>query len=247
MRIQQQTTHRGLRRSTFGVATILAATTVSWLAAQTPPEKPAEKAATIQVEIPVLPSPSLGKDAEEKQILAVIDDIVANQSARMMNVPREDGRLLRVLAESIGAKNVVEIGTSNGFSGLWFSLALRKTGGHLTTHDIDPGRIAKAKENFQRAGVEGLVTIVAGDAHQTVLQLKDPIDLLFIDADKPGYPDYLKKLLPLVRPGGLVIAHNMRRPAPSPEYIQAITSSPELESLFLNMHDAGIAVSLKKR
>ena len=77
--------------------------------------------------------------------------------------------------------------------------------------------------------------------------LRDPIDVLFIDADKPGYADYLKKLLPLVRPGGLIIAHNMHRPAPSPDFIKAITTDPELESLFLNMHAAGIAVTLKKR
>jgi predicted O-methyltransferase YrrM len=135
----------------------------------------------------------------------------------------------------------------NGYSGIWICLALRKTGGHLITPDIDEGRAALARQNFQRAGVESLVTLVMGDAHETVKNLRDPIDVLFIDADKAGYPDYLAKLLPLVRPGGLIIGHNMHRPEPSPEYVRTITANPQLDTVFLNMHAAGIAVTLKKR
>lgn len=198
-------------------------------------------------DVPTIDSVPLAKDDDERRILAVLEELDRSQRAGMMNVPLEDGRLLRVLVEATGAKNVVEIGTSNGYSGLWFCLALGKTGGHLTTHEIDPRRAALARENFKRAGVERLVTIVEGDAHETVTRTREPIDLLFIDADKSGYPDYLEKLQGLVRPGGLIVAHNMRRPAPSPDYIKAVTSNAELETIFLNMHAAGIAVTLKKR
>lgn len=192
-------------------------------------------------------STPMAKTDAEKKILDVLDDIGTNQRRGMMNVPLEDGRLLRLLTEAANAKNVVEIGTSNGYSGLWFCLALRTTGGKLTTHEIDEGRANLARENFKRAGVDHLVTLVMGDAHEEVLKLKDPIDILFLDADKPGYIDYLNKLLPLVRPGGLIIGHNMRSPAPDPAYIKAITTNPDLETLFLNMRAAGIAVTLKKR
>ncbi len=197
--------------------------------------------------IPKIDNPLLAKSKDEAKILKVLEDLDQNQRQGMMNVPLEDARLLRLLTEATGAKRVVEIGTSNGYSGIWFCLALRKTGGHLITHELDARRAALARENFKRAGVEEMVTLVEGDAHKTVLKLKGPIDILFIDADKPGYPDYLKKLLPLVRPGGLIIGHNMRRPKPSPEYVKAITTNPELETVFLNMHAAGIAVTLKKR
>jgi predicted O-methyltransferase YrrM len=189
----------------------------------------------------------LAKDEAEKKILAVLDDLDRNQRRGMMNVPVEDGRLLRVLAETIDARHVVEIGTSNGYSGIWLCLALRKTGGKLTTYEIDERRAALARENFKRAGVEKLVTLVEGDAHAEVVKLEGPIDLLFLDADKSGYVDYLKKLLPLLRPGGLVLALNMVRPAPDPGYLEAITADPRLETLFLNMDGAGMAVSLKKR
>ena len=191
-----------------------------------------------------LPMP---KSDEEKKILEVLEHMHENQRRGMQNVPPEDGRLLRLLTEAIGAKHVVEIGTSNGYSGIWLCLALKATGGKLTTHEIDEGRARLARENFQRAGVDGIVTLVMGDAHKTVTKLNEPIDLLFLDADKGGYIDYLTKLLPLVRPGGLIVAHNVRRPAPDPRYIKAITADANLETLFLHMQGSGMGVTLKKR
>jgi len=86
-----------------------------------------------------------------------------------------------------------------------------------------------------------------GDAHETVKQLKQPIDLLFLDGDKSGYIDYLDKLLPLVRPGGLVVAHNMNPRQADPRYLEAITTRPELETVFLHMQRAGVGVTMKKR
>ena len=165
----------------------------------------------------------------------------------MMNVPEEDGRLLRLLTETVDAKNVVEIGTSNGYSGIWFALALRTTNGKLTTYEIDQKRASLARENFKRAGVEESITLVQGDAHDEVKNLKGPIDILFLDADKEGYIDYLEKLLPLVRPGGLIVAHNMNVRQAHPPFVKAITTNPKLETLFVQMDRAGVAISMKKR
>jgi predicted O-methyltransferase YrrM len=196
------------------------------------------------IEVPTLDRAPLAKSDAEKRVLAVLDDVDKNE--RYLGVPQADGRLLRILTESIGAKHVVELGTSTGYSGLWFALALRNTDGKLTTYEIDAERAATAHENFEQAGVADLVNIVVGDAHEEVAKLEGPIDLLFLDADKEGYLDYLNKLLPLVRPGGLVVAHNMRRPEPDQRFVEAITTNPELETVFLNMHAAGMSVSLKK-
>jgi len=183
----------------------------------------------------------LPANEEEKKILSVLEDMDRNQSRGMMNVPQEDGRILRMLTETVGAKHVVEVGTSNGYSGIWFCLALRTTGGKLTTHDIDEGRASLARENFKRAGVDQLVTLVVGDAHETVTRIKEPIDILFIDADKEGYLDYLNKLLPLVRPGGLILSHNID--STERDYIDAITKDPNLETI----QAQGVTVTLKKR
>jgi caffeoyl-CoA O-methyltransferase len=188
--------------------------------------------------------PPLPKTAAEKKILSVLTEI--RNGPWMANVVTLHGRLLRILTEATNAKNVVEIGTSNGYSALWICLGLQTTGGHLITHEIDPASAAMARANFRRAGVEHLVTVVVGDAHETVSRLKGPIDLLFIDADKAGYLDYLNRLLPLVRPGGLILADNMNRPRPAPDFVKAITSNPNLETVFLNMQSTGISLSLKK-
>ncbi len=189
--------------------------------------------------------PPVPVNEQEKKILSILDDMDRNQRRGMMNVPMEDGRILRLLTEAVGAKHVVEIGTSNGYSGIWFCLALRTTGGKLTTHDIDEGRAALARENFKRAGVDKIVTLVFGDAHETVKNLKEPIDVLFLDADKPGYIDYLNKLLPLVRPGGLILAHNVNM-GQMQDFIKAITTDPNLDTVFQGQGQ-GLSVTLKKR
>ena len=192
-------------------------------------------------------SQPLAKSDREKEVLAVLKDIFATQRQGSMSVPEDDGRILRLLVESLGAKEVVEIGTSVGYSGVWIGLALQATGGQLTTFEIDEGRAARARENFKRAGLEDIITIVMGDAHETVKQLKDPIDLLFLDADKDGYLDYFNKLLPLMRPGGLIVAHNITQRQADPRYIKAITTNPDVETLFLNLQASGISVTMKKR
>ena len=77
--------------------------------------------------------PSLAKTKEEEKILDVLKDMYENQRKGMMNVPPDDGRMLRILTEAVGAKHVVEIGTSNGYSAIWICLGLRVTGGKLMT------------------------------------------------------------------------------------------------------------------
>jgi predicted O-methyltransferase YrrM len=183
-----------------------------------------------------------GKTEAEKKILAVLDDM-ARERRTYLSVPPEDGKVLRILTEAVGAKSVVEIGTSTGYSGLWFTLALANTGGHLTTFEIDRKRAEQARANFKEAGVDAMVTVVVGDAHQEVPKVKSPVDVVFIDADKEGYVDYLNKLLPKVRPGGLILGHNTRM---VPEYVKAVTSSADLETIFYN-EGGGLIVTLKKR
>jgi predicted O-methyltransferase YrrM len=186
--------------------------------------------------------PPLAGAEAERRVLAVLDE-AARAGELYWSVPEADGRLLRLLAESVGAGNVVEIGTSTGISSLWLCMALQKSQGRLTTFEIDPGRAAIASAHFRQAGVDNIVTIVLGDAHRNVRRLTGPIDLVFLDADKDGYVDYLNALLPLVRPGGLILAHNT---AMVPDYLAAVTGNPRLETVFYNQ-GGGLSVTLKKR
>jgi caffeoyl-CoA O-methyltransferase len=186
-------------------------------------------------------SPTAHTDAEKK-ILAVMERMVTYHQT-YLSVPPQDGAALRLLTEAADAKNVIEIGTSTGYSGLWFCLALEKTGGHLTTFELDHQRATEARGHFHEAGVDNLVTIVEGDAHEQVAKFTKPIDAAFIDAEKPGYGDYLAKILPFVRPGGLILAHNLEM---VPDYVKTVNSSPDLETIFY-MQGGGLAVSLRKR
>jgi predicted O-methyltransferase YrrM len=190
---------------------------------------------------PALAAPSANTEAE-RRVLAVLDEM-ERTGKTYMSVDENKGRMLRVLTEVAGAKHVVEIGTSTGYSGLWFCLALERTGGRLTTFEIDPGRAAMAREHFKKAGVAQLVTVVEGDAHQTLAQVKDPVEVVFLDADKGGYLDYLNKLLPLVRPGGLILADNVEMSA---AYRKAVTTNPALETLYWGS-GGDLGVTLKKR
>ena len=106
--------------------------------------------------------PAANSEAEKK-VLVVLDQ-AQRSGAMYLNVPVTDGRMLRLLTEAAGARNVVEIGTSTGLSGLWLCLALQKTGGKLTTFEYDAGRAATARGHFKKAGVDPLVTVVEGDA-----------------------------------------------------------------------------------
>ena len=192
--------------------------------------------------------PPIADGEGEKRILDVLERMCHDEYSALLSVPPEDGRVLRLLAEAMSAKHIIEIGTSNGYAAIWFCLALRTTGGKLTTFEIDPDRVSLARENFKQAAVDQLVTIIEGDAHKNVTELKEPIDILFIDADKSGYLDYLNKLLPLVRPGGLILAHNTTDVAERmQDYLEAVTTDPKLETIFLHKQDSGIGVTLKKR
>ena len=137
-------------------------------------------------------SSPLPKDDAEKKILDVLDDMFRNQRGGMMNVPPKDGRLLRLLAESINAKHVVEIGTSNGYSGLWILLALHATGGKLTTHEIDAERAALAREkaagspHYRRVDPrfqEGLDLLDAGQSARALAFFDRAIE------SEPEHPD----------------------------------------------------------
>ena len=194
---------------------------------------------------PEFDSSPLGKNAAEKQALSALEEMTKGQW--YLNVTTREGRVLRQLVEFSGAKYVVEIGTSSGYSTIWLALGARATGGKVFTHEIDPEKVKLARENFKKAGVDDLITVIEGDAHETIKQHKGPIDVVFLDAEKKGYVDYLQQLLPLVRPGGVILGHDMHRPMPDPRYIETITRNPDLDTSFIMMESFGISMTVKKR
>jgi predicted O-methyltransferase YrrM len=131
-----------------------------------------------------------------------------------INVSPNQGKLLQLLARIQNARTILEIGTLGGYSTIWLARAL-PPGGRLVTLEADPKHAEVARANLARAGLAGVVELRLGHALDTLPQLvkegRGPFDLIFIDADKPGYADYLAWALKLSRVGSLIIADNVVR------------------------------------
>lgn len=128
---------------------------------------------------------------------------------RDLNVPDADGRALHDLIVKRKFTRALEIGTSTGHSGVWIAWALAKTGGRLTTIEIDPERHRTALANFKDAGLASYIDARLGDAHQLVPALAGPFDFVFSDADKDWYKNYFIAVWPKVSAGGCFTAHNV--------------------------------------
>ncbi|MGZ4856044.1 MAG: O-methyltransferase, partial [Candidatus Angelobacter sp.] len=154
-----------------------------------------------------------------------------------INVSPTQGKLLHLLARVQGARSILELGTLGGYSTIWLARALPPEG-RLISLEIDPKRVEIARANVARAGLTNAVEIRLGPALDTLQQLvtegRGPFDLIFIDADKPGYSEYLKWSLKLARPGTLIIADNVVRkgevadPASTDDNVQGIRRFNEL-------------------
>jgi predicted O-methyltransferase YrrM len=126
-----------------------------------------------------------------------------------MNIPAVDGQLLYDLIIKGNYKSAIEIGTSTGHSGIWIAWALSKTGGKLTTIEIDEVRYKTALENFRKAGLSKYIDARLADAHKLVKELRGPFDFVFSDADKEWYKNYFIELDPKLKIGGCFTAHNI--------------------------------------
>jgi predicted O-methyltransferase YrrM len=131
-----------------------------------------------------------------------------------INVSPNQGRLLRLLVEITGARRILEIGALGGYSAIHLARGLPEDG-ELISLELDEHHADVARNNVERAGLSDIVEVRVGDAHRLLTGLiedgEGPFDLVFIDADKEGYPDYLEASLRLVRPGSLILGDNTIR------------------------------------
>jgi caffeoyl-CoA O-methyltransferase len=171
------------------------------------------------------------------------------EANRGIGVPRCDGEFLHMMAYVIGAKNVLELGTFRGYSGIWLGMALEQTGGRLTTIDIDPARVKESRSNFEKAGVADRITNLEGDGHKVAKTVDGPFDLIFLDAEKGGEMDYFNTLFPRLRPGGLILLHNAIRSKKAMQpYFDMVSKHPEILHVILSLSMAdGFSVSFRKR
>jgi len=164
----------------------------------------------------------------------------------LWNVNPAEGAFLRNLAEKVHAREGLEIGTSNGYSSIWIGMGLRKEGGHLLTLEIDEGRAKLAQANFRAAGLDSVITLKLGDALKEVPKLHGPYDFVFIDAWKQDYVRYLDMVIPMVRPGGVIVAHNVTDLKEElTDFLHAVKTKPQLKTDIENPGPGGFSVSYK--
>ena len=177
-------------------------------------------------------------------------------------IDAEVGGLLQALTTALAARRVLEIGTANGYSGLWLARALPPDG-MLITIEIDPARAATARRNFDRANVSERTTVMVGDAARFVRKVSGPFDLIFNDGDKLQYEPLLDRLVALLRPGGILVTDNVlwggevipgftdkpTRPADLTRaiaaYNQHLAADARLLTAMLPLRD-GVAVSVRR-
>ncbi|HLF19478.1 MAG TPA: class I SAM-dependent methyltransferase [Bacteroidota bacterium] len=165
-----------------------------------------------------------------------------------MNIPMRDGELLYDIIVKNNYVRALEIGTSTGHSAIWIAWALSKTGGKLTTIEIDAQRYNEALAHFQEAGVSEYIDARLADAHQLVKELKGPFDFVFSDADKEWYKQYFIDVASKMTAGGCFTAHNITMRARGiREFVDYVRSLPNFETTIETTRSTGISISYKRR
>ena len=175
---------------------------------------------------------------------------------RLNCISKNIGTFYDILLKSINAKNILEIGTSVGYSGLWFADAVmsnKQSNGQIITIDREKFKIDSATRNFEEAGVGSLIKIRKGDARKILHEIKEEFsenyfDFIFIDADKESYVEYFDLCLPLVRKGGIIGADNILFPERfnqiMTDYLSHVRSKSNVQSVTIPI-DNGEEITIK--
>ena len=189
------------------------------------------------------------QDARDPAELEALLRRLEGTAGRYWNVPREDGKFLNMLIKMSGAKRALELGTANGYASIWMGLALERTGGTLTTIEINPDKAKEARAHLTAMKLGGRVKVMEGDAHKLARELEGPWDFIFIDADMGRDLDYFEALFPKLAPGGTLIRHNAIKYASTmKDYLDKVKSHPELDTVIVSCTmDDGFALSVKRK
>ena len=166
-----------------------------------------------------------------------------------LNTTPGDAMFLRIMVESTKAKRGVEVGTATGYGSILMGLGFEKTGGHLTTIDIDPDMVEKATANLAKMKLLKTVTAVEGDALDVLPKLEGEFDFLFIDAAKQDYLKYFKAMEAKMKPGSMIVADNVIRSAAAmPDFLKYVQENPNYHTVIIKaseLKNDGMAVIYK--
>jgi predicted O-methyltransferase YrrM len=189
---------------------------------------------------------STGAAAQSPAVQELLTQIKAKDSGQLA-VSEEDGRFLRVMIATSGAKRVLEIGGASGYSAIWMGLALRDTGGRMVTIEYDPVRARELAENIRIAGLSDIVQVVAGDAFEQIPKLTGTFDFVFLDAWKKDYKRFFDLVYPRMDKGALFIGHNVvNKRSEMEDFLDAVQKHPTMWTTIVSPSGEGMSVSLKR-
>jgi caffeoyl-CoA O-methyltransferase len=172
---------------------------------------------------------------------------IKSKDKGMLAVSEEDGRFLRVMVGTSGAKRALEIGGASGYSAIWIGMGLRDTGGRLVTIEYDPARAKELTDNVRRAGLADIVQVVSGDAFQQIPKIAGTFDFVFLDAWKKDYKKFYDLVYPRLDKGGLFLAHNVvNKRSEMGDFLDAIQKQPAIWTTIVSPSGEGMSVSLKR-
>jgi predicted O-methyltransferase YrrM len=177
------------------------------------------------------------------------DSKVKAHSEKMLNITPDTGLFLSILIQAVRAKEVLEIGTSNGYSTIWIADALSRTGGTVTTVEASERKFEMANRNFVRSGLRGYIDSRLADAKTFLENVEDEsVDLLFLDADRTQYASYWKHADRVLKRGGLLLVDNALAPEPEElaSFLRLIRESGRYLMQTLQVGN-GEALALKQR
>ena len=178
-------------------------------------------------------------DALLKQIKSADKDQLA--------VSEEDGRFLRLLVVTRGAKHALEIGAASGYSAIWMGLGMRDTGGKLVTIEYDKARAAEAASNVKKAGLSDIVQVISGDAFAEIPKVPGTFDFVFCDAWKRDYQKFFSMVFPRMDKGGLFLGHNViNKRDEMADFLKTIHSSPAVLTSVVAPSSEGVSITLKR-
>ena len=178
-------------------------------------------------------------DALLKQIKSADKDQLA--------VSEEDGRFLRLLVVTRGAKRALEIGAASGYSAIWMGLGMRDTGGKLVSIEYDKARAAEAASNVRKAGLSDIVQVISGDAFAEIPKVPGTFDFVFCDAWKRDYQKFFSMVFPRMDKGGLFLGHNViNKRDEMADFLNTIHSSSAVLTSIVAPSGEGVSITLKR-
>lgn len=188
----------------------------------------------------VLPS------AQSADHVRILKEIKARDAGQLA-VSEEDGRFLRLMIATSGAKRALEIGGASGYSAIWMGMGLRETGGKLVTIEYDPARAKELADNIRRAGLQDVVQVLSGDAFQQIPKVAGSFDFVFLDAWKRDYKRFFDLVYPRLDSGGLFIAHNVvNKREEMGDFLDVIHTHPSLWTTVVAPSGEGMSISRKR-